>query len=33
MVLNGDPVAAKTQSLIELGNTDIKKVSEFKYQL
>ena len=33
MVLNGVPVAAKAQSLIKLGNTDIRNVSEFKYQL
>ena len=33
MVLNGDPDAAKAQSLIKLGNTDIRNVSEFKYQL
>ena len=33
MVLNGDPDASKAQSLIKLGNTDIKNVSEFKYQL
>ena len=33
MVLNDDPDAAKAQSLIKLGNTDIKNVSEFKYQL
>ena len=31
MVLNGDPDTAKAQSLIKLGDTDIKNVSEFKY--